>query len=761
MLKFFQKNISNDVVELTTLTVQSLCHLSINFDQFVKGINNVHIDVYLSQRFTNLSYQLTYELLNERSSNKRRFTDKPSKAVCEKLDAFANSYAQMLTAAIHRAKENKRIDSIQLLQIAVIKFVLTLVQSQFEQLLYELKKAGTRNDTQKLNLSERITWSYRNKNNLLSQVTHELFTQLLWVEKGTVKKLRESLIGTAWSISENMLSNPLLQTPDTRNHEILMKHYVLLSQDPDSSYGFDRLSVLIDKLLDNIGKTCQLKIVPSLENKDTESQFIDEEILESVCFSWKDSPANMEMLFNWQETQQALEEESSEQHATLKATLRFQHQANKILKSGAQKADVIKHLLAAYETPHLYENYFKLIKPYLLYQTLCDEAEEVEVEMKLENQLKIRALRRADNKKLSFSQLKSAKKRLAKLARNPDGDILKRFVTDFITYRRDLKCYHLVREAMAQIHLLKDEADLQLSRSNDMLYEFLEQDEYTNTSESIRCHVIVKADLRGSTTMTDELCRRNLSPATHFSRNFFNPIRKYIEDFGAEKVFIEGDAIILSLLEYQKSPDQWLTVARACGLAKCMLAVVDKQNEVSRAHNLPELELGIGICYSSNAPQFLYDGNDRIMISPAIGDADRLSSCSWKLRRKYSQQPKLLTQVMVFQQAPDDAFKGEKGMTTFRYNLNGIELAPAAYEKLQNETALRHLNIRLPGNKYSTRFYVGNYPDAKGESHEVVIREDRMKIWQEDSENYPLTDNLYYEVVTNKTILNAIKKREI
>ena len=173
---------------------------------------------------------------------------------------------------------------------------------------------------------------------------------------------------------------------------------------------------------------------------------------------------------------------------------------------------------------------------------------------------------------------------------------------------------------------------------------------------------------------------------------------------------------------------------------------------------MPELELGIGICYSPEAPKFLYDADDRIMISSAIGDADRLSSCSWKLRHKYSRQSNLLTQVMVFQQAPDDAFKGEKGMTTFRYNLNGIELESAAYEKLQNEIVLRHSSIRLPGDKYSTRFYLGDYPDIQGEIHQVVIREDRVKVWQEDSENYPLTDNLYYEVVTNKKILNAIKK---
>jgi hypothetical protein len=77
----------------------------------------------------------------------------------------------------------------------------------------------------------------------------------------------------------------------------------------------------------------------------------------------------------------------------------------------------------------------------------------------------------------------------------------------------------------------------------------------------------------------------------------------------------------------------------------------EKQNELNRGNQLPELELGIGICYAPEAPKFLYDADDRIMISSAIGDADRLSSCSWKLRHKYSRQSHLLTQAMIFQQA--------------------------------------------------------------------------------------------------------------
>ncbi|RKZ79011.1 MAG: hypothetical protein DRR19_25560, partial [Candidatus Parabeggiatoa sp. nov. 1] len=111
MFNLFKKNHSPaKPTASTALFVQPLCHPFLDFEQFVKGINNVHIDVYLSPRFTELSNALISELLNERSSTKRRFTDKPSTAVLTKLEAFNTSYASMLTAAIHRAAEKKRLD---------------------------------------------------------------------------------------------------------------------------------------------------------------------------------------------------------------------------------------------------------------------------------------------------------------------------------------------------------------------------------------------------------------------------------------------------------------------------------------------------------------------------------------------------------------------------------------------------------------------------------------------------------------------------
>ena len=55
--------------------------------------------------------------------------------------------------------------------------------------------------------------------------------------------------------------------------------------------------------------------------------------------------------------------------------------------------------------------------------------------------------------------------------------------------------------------------------------------------------------------------------------------------------------------------------------------------EKSKKYNLPILELGIGICYQDAPPAYLLDGKKRIMISPAINLADRLSSCHKTLIR--------------------------------------------------------------------------------------------------------------------------------
>ena len=60
---------------------------------------------------------------------------------------------------------------------------------------------------------------------------------------------------------------------------------------------------------------------------------------------------------------------------------------------------------------------------------------------------------------------------------------------------------------------------------------------------------MIKADVRGSTGITKDLLAKGMNPASHFSMNLHEPVKRMLERFGAATVFIEGDAIILAIYE--------------------------------------------------------------------------------------------------------------------------------------------------------------------------------------------------------------------
>ncbi|ALG68284.1 hypothetical protein [Beggiatoa leptomitoformis] len=758
--RFFNKYFTSSSASTAQFSLQPLRFSPISFARLPKGIDNVHIDVQLGANFVAICQDSIYTLLLERTNTKRRFTDKPSETARRKLSALHDSYADILQITIHRCKQHKQLDLLQLFEVAVIKFIIKQVADKAEQVMQEMKNVllSSNGQSSATDTYDRTVWMSKNYNRLLQKVTSEVIEQIQRAETGNGQQLKISLLGITWSIPPDMLSNPLLQSPDAHDLEMLMDYYVLLSQDTDSIYGFNRLSEILDTTLDKIAQLFRFDEVSTNDHVTGSAipSHLDNDL--TLTFSWRDVPDNIRLLFDSEHTHQSLTDSQLEpaEKLYLKNCLRLQEKSLQLLIDILNQYHIIPHILAAYETLRLYEHYAHLIKPYLLYQAICGDASIDEVWYKLKLSEKVRPLRRLGDKPLSVNALVETQKNIRKMAKNPPPAVLYRFVKDFCTYRRDLKYRHLLQQAMEQVNFISNPNDLHLSKTNGILHSFFEQAELTDEEDVIKCHVILKADLRGSTTITSELRKRGLNPATHFSRTFFNPIRQLLEEYGAEKVFIEGDAIILSLFDYHNKPASWFSVARACGLARSMLAVVDEQNQFCRQHGLPILELGIGICYAEDAPDFLYDGEQRIMISPAIGDADRLSSCSWKLRQRYGRL-NLLTRVLVFQQPETDKFKGEKGMTTFRYNLNGIELDIEGFKKLQTEIALRKFNIQLPGDNYKTTFYAGYYKNMQGQTLDVVVREGWVRLWQEENTDYPLTKQRYYEVLTHKKILQTIQ----
>src|SRR5205085_9509943 len=122
-----------------------------------------------------------------------------------------------------------------------------------------------------------------------------------------------------------------------------------------------------------------------------------------------------------------------------------------------------------------------------------------------------------------------------------------RYFRDYIRYRRDLRRMEAITAATDKVNVIQSDKLRELSAINNTLYEFTLGAERSSGEEKITAHVIIKADVRDSTTLTRTLLDRGLNPASFFSLNFYDPVNKLLAGFGAAKVFIEGDALILAI----------------------------------------------------------------------------------------------------------------------------------------------------------------------------------------------------------------------
>ena len=81
-----------------------------------------------------------------------------------------------------------------------------------------------------------------------------------------------------------------------------------------------------------------------------------------------------------------------------------------------------------------------------------------------------------------------------------------------------------------------------------------------------------------------------------------------------------------------------LGVGSACVLAWEIVSLLHGYNELLRRSGLPPMEVGLGISYQNSPPLYLVDGEHRIMISDAINESDRLSSCNKRVRKRVADE---------------------------------------------------------------------------------------------------------------------------
>lgn len=780
----------------TAVPLQPATPVNLDFDKFTRGIDNVHVDVRLSPRFTTAARRFVNGLLAYHLWRGQSGTKPPD------FEEMKTAYSQMIQAAIHRAKQQSALPIVELAQVAALKLVLAQVQAELEQAKQILRKAAaTTTETDRQAVADQTVWLTRNRGKLYYTVSSQIAEQLRKTEAGPLGELRHSLHGERASLPEHVLFNPLFLGESPMDDELLIKHYALVTQGPDQWYSFaqiDRFLLYLfwrrkpvtqaeqalaratkdrDQLLAEQARL-RKKRVWSRDAKaaewDSQLAALEEKLRTATAtfgqaqtayaqesYAWAEMPANADVLFDIGQTESriAAARKANDQQtlSACKAQHKFQRRLLRVVEQSVDDNGLSASIAASYEMLAVYKELAGVVTAQQLHQFLSSPASRSDLKQRIKEKFS------SADCTATFELMDDAAKCVDGIGGKASRAHLIRFLKDFLTLRRDLRNYHQVQRAMGQIQLQEDPNNLKLSKANNTLNEFLAATEEGTISKTVIGHVILKADVRGSTTITAALRKQGLNPASHFSLNFFTPINALLDVYGAGKVFIEGDAIILCIMEYAEASEQHLSVARACGLARRLLEIVQVQNVACRKAGLPELELGIGLVYSAEAPAYLFDGETPIMISSAIGKADRTSSCSWMLRKQRSQpgaRAASQLNVEVYEIPEGDPLRGEKGEVELRYNVNGIELDAAGFEKLKQEIALQSFEMAVAGAPDSAVFHAGRFPDAKGTMHRLIVREGRIRFFDRQSVNGGAENGqVFYEVVTNEQVIAAVSEK--
>ena len=706
------------------------------------GVDNLRHDVVLSPRFVELARAQITRLIarhgelegllgaeaptvSQAPSWMRQQAGKPTKAKLDPAE-WKSALTEMHVASLSRAKKEFKLSVDLLARLAVTKFLRTEMNHQFAQVVERcrvlLKTFDHSRQQRAHEYREKMAAFQVRKKIILRKAGQEIFETLREVEKSTLARTRRSLFGEETSggayFTYPLFLNRLLFSEDGRDDYLCAEHYVMLGnwdRDPDR-YG--RMREVVSGFL------------RSLYGEDTSTETMD---------AWMNVPENARELVGTGTPEDS--EEGEAQQERLATWVRL-----------LEDERVMENVIASYHVVPLLSEYAPRINPQQLKNALIDRTDCDRVERMIQ-----------EGGKLSPNSLYAAVAKVASCRGAERAKVAARFLGDFFQYHRDLRRLEVLNSALDSVNLVGNERLQELSRVNGTLYEFLLPEEQGETeSDRVLRHVVLKADVRDSTRLTRMMMDKGLNPASYFSLNFYDPVNKLLEKYGAQKVFLEGDAIILAILEREGEPG--LAVSRMCVLAREIIEIVRGYNELMQRSGMPQLELGLGITLQESAPLYLMDGEHQIMISEALNESDRLSSCNKRVRKVMEPQAGPF-HVYAFQSAELDA-DGNPEDVILNFNLGGIRMNEAAHKKLQQEITLEPLKVKLPAalassDKGEYKLFTATVPVDRDIFRKIVVRESRIpRIDPIDFSIKGWTDRSYYEICTDQGIYSALEKRK-
>ncbi len=513
-------------------------------ENLTPGVDNVRHDVWLSPKFRSVTRSHILKLVARYGGVEDLMEDpgaaagwRPPSIVTSKAQKpaetpqdFKAGLAEVQLAALNRAKADSNINIDLLGRLAILKFLRAELIAQFSEALDRCRARlagyeGPRNTNsgKAVDIRERTAKLQVDKKHVLRKAGQDLYETLREVEKETMARTRRSFFGDHASLSYELLMNRLLFTEDGRDDYLNAEHYVMLGnyeRDPDRVAHIASMAA---------------EFLESLEVLERAGPFATYDALLSA-------PENAQELLG------AGTPDGSEKGKDQKQMLAAWHEM-------LERDGIMEYVVAAYEAVALLPQYWPHVHAQQLKQALVSKEEHARIVGLLQ-----------EHGKIAPEALHQARRRVEGCKGSERTKMAARFLRDFMLHRRDTRRMEAVTAASEKVNVISSEKLRELSAINNTLYEFLLAEERATGEERITGHVIIKADVRDSTTLTRTLLERGLNPASFFSLNFYDPVNKLLARFGASKVFIEGDAVILAILEREGEPQP--AVARACVLAR-------------------------------------------------------------------------------------------------------------------------------------------------------------------------------------------------
>jgi hypothetical protein len=728
------------------------------------GVDNVRFDAHISPQVYSALKRTAFLVMIKHSRAEYFFKDFKRESCEIEKETLKRICTDILQDGINRANATAEVQIDFLGQAALAKLFLEEIKEQYKKLVahfeplvrtYQLSQRHDRDEG--FLIKDKLADIKRHRDRILRSAGEELFQLLADINAKNLRNLRETHFAMSDILPDNFFINPLLHTDNPADDFFLVEEYVLLGQRAEDPDNYNNVKQIINELLGMTDfRHADILTGNSTAEEESKDQvdecFVDTEA--NMFDSWIMDENNVDRMFNWIDSKEKYEmikraKGSKEILQVLKQQINTQQKLLNLFYRRFKKSRLIRQIVAAFEMKAVYGKYCPPMAPRQIREFMVDFWSRISIT----HQLKRRKY--FQGKSFPLQPLQQTVTQMNSCPKAEKKKYLQMFLKQFFRYHRDLNNCRILKDAMDSINLVTEEKIILLSRENRSLFEFLLPDERVKEEKPVINHVIIKADIRGSMEINQKMKARGLNPASYFSLNFFDPISAVLAEYDAAKVFIEGDAIILSIFENGDATRGSYSVARACGLAIRILQIVNRYNENNKENNLPILELGIGICYSHGPPDYLFDGDSRIMISPAINLADRLSSCDKKIRNNLTNQNPLFN-LFVFKNAAEKDITGTAYDFPLRYNVNGIELSEDSFNKLTTEINLKTF-MHPAGKDENVKLYAGKVPTVSGNYQKLTIREATIYAVNPDTmEITGKTTGKYYEVCVSQEIYNFI-----